>query len=55
MNKLMHHVKVILILLLKNMSHQKIYILILFDVDNKVAIPSTLLKKPSDMLNVFEK
>ena len=43
---LMHHVKVILILLLKNMSHQKIHVLILpyFVVDNEIGIPSTFIK-----------
>ena len=40
----MYIVKVILMPLLKNMSHQKVYILILFVVDGKVG-KSTLLKK----------
>ena len=50
----MYIVKVILMPLLKNMSHQKVYILILFVVDGKVG-KSTLLKETSNKLNLFKK
>ena len=50
----MYIVKVILMPLLKNMSHQKVYILILFVVDGKVG-KSALLKKTSNKLNLFKK
>lgn len=53
-NWLMHHVKVILILFLKNISQQKIHILLLFVVFDELGTPSTLLNKPTKKVNLFK-